>query len=81
MSKLKSNFVNNSFPPKIVDQKIAEIKDRKFEKKSNNIDRFQNSKSTFKLFLDFTSKRCEKVLKPVKKETFFGHKQWLNQLL
>ena len=47
--------------PNLENDKINDIKHRKkFEEINNNI-------SKFKLFLDFTSKRCEKVLKLVKK--------------
>ena len=73
LGDLKSNFINNSYPPKMVEQKLDEIRKRNFSTKKSGINsqnstpnKYKSSPSNFKLFLDFTSKRCEKVIKPLK---------------
>ena len=62
LCKLKHQFLNNSYPEKLIDAKINEIKNRNFEPKPKKIN-FANiefsAKST--LCLPFTSKRCSQV--------------------
>ena len=69
LHNLKKHFVSNNYPPKLIDQKISEIKNRNFtslRNKSEEENEFrENRHKIFSLSLSFTSKRCETISRKI----------------
>ena len=68
---LKSKFVKNSYPEKLISSKINEISSRNFQTNSNKVEREREVGShperNFTIKLDYTSDRCDKVCRELLK--------------
>mgnify|MGYP003710148817 CR=1 FL=1 len=66
---LKKQFISNNYPPKLIEQKISEVKNRNFtlfRNKSEEENQFrENQHKIFSLSLSFTSKRCEAISRKI----------------
>ena len=70
LKMLEEKFVLNGYPRKLVQSKIREVRDRKFQKKEREIDfekeKRENPERFHTVCLNFTSERCLKVEKFIK---------------
>ena len=71
LKSLEDKFVNNGYPRKLVRAKIREVQDRNFEKKERAVDfekeKRDNPDKFHTVCLNFTSERCQKVERFIKK--------------
>ena len=65
LSNLKSIFIKNQYPEKLISNKISEIKNRKFTSKTDKTKKQQeirdNQHRSYNLVIPYTSHQCSKI--------------------
>ena len=70
LKRIEDKFIKNSYPIKLIKSKIAEIKNRNFNKKIKSDDDSDNSPDSnmyYTLSIQYTSHRVEKICKNIRK--------------